>query len=83
MSVLGPLLFLLFINDLPNSSNMKSWLFADDTALGVASDNFTELKIQLNSEINKDQDWLLANKLSVHYAKKNTYYVHPPREKVR
>ena len=72
-SVLGPLLFLIFINDLPNACSLFSWIFADDTALALSSKNFAELEIRFNSEINKAQDWLLANGLSVHYVDKTKY----------
>ena len=47
-SVLGPLLFLIFINDLSNASALFSWLFADDTALALSSDNVHELKERFN-----------------------------------
>ena len=77
-SVIGPLLFLLFINDLPNSTKMNSWLFADDTALGTSADDYTTLQVQFNLEINKVQNWLLANKLSVHYAKKTQFILFIP-----
>ncbi len=80
-SVLGPILFLLFINDLPNSCNMSSWLFAKDTALGVSSDNFQDLQMQMNREIDKVQNWLNANKLSVHYVKKTQYILFVPPSK--
>ena len=72
-SVLGPILFLLFINDLPNSCNLNSWLFADDTALGVSSDNFFDLQSYVNREVQKVHKWLLANKLSIHHVKKTQY----------
>ena len=73
-SVLGPLLFLIFINDLPNASDLISWLFADDTALALSSSNIQELEIRFNYEVNKVHDWLLANRLSVHYSD-NTQYM--------
>ena len=69
-SVLGPLLFLIYINDLPNASELNSWLFADDTALAMSAKNFQELDIKFNKEMSKVQDWLLANGLSVHYEDK-------------
>ena len=43
-SVLGPLLFLIFINDLPNASELCSWLFADDTALALSAKNISHLE---------------------------------------
>ena len=73
-SVLGPLLFLIFINDLPNVSKLNSWLFADDTALAMLSPNIQQLETQFNEEVNKVHDWLLANRLSVHYSIKNAIY---------
>ena len=72
-SVLGPLLFLIYINDLPNSCNLASWLFADDTALALSSKNFNDLEKNFNTEIEKVHEWLLANKLSVHYTDKTQY----------
>ena len=72
-SVLGPLLFLIFINDLPGVSCLSSWLFADDTALALSADNFQELEENFNKEVSKVHDWLLANRLSVHYSDKTKF----------
>ena len=47
------------------------------------SDNFADLKIQLNIQANKVQDWLLANKLSIHYAKKTQFMLFIPRSKAK
>jgi hypothetical protein len=72
-SVLGPLLFLIFINDISNASELGTWLFADDTALVLAACSLALLQSKMNSEVNKVHDWLLANKLSVHYVDKSQY----------
>jgi len=72
-SVLGPLLFLIFINDIPNASKLLTWLFADDTALMASATNLQLLKEIMNTEVAKVQAWLLANRLSVHYVKKSQY----------
>ena len=82
-SVLGPLLFILFMNDLPKSSDMNSWLFADNTGLTRSSASFSDLQDQMNREVGKVKDWLLANKLSVHYAKKTQYILFIPPAKVK
>ena len=72
-SVLGPLLFLIFINDIPHASDLGTWLFADDTALVLSAINLSLLQDKMNSEVYKIQEWLLANKLSVHYVDKSQY----------
>ena len=72
-SVLGPLLFLIFINDLPLTSNLATWLFADDTVLVHSDSNLENLMTKMNQEVDKIQTWLLANKLSVHYIGKSQF----------
>ena len=65
-SVLGPLLFLVYINDICNSCNqMKFYLFADDTNLLYADKNLKFLESTINDELCKLYDWLIANKLSL------------------
>ena len=71
-SVLGPLLFLLYINDIAFSSNtIKFQLFADDTCLFYSHKNKTVLETTINTEMCKIYDWLLANKLSLNVSKSN------------
>ena len=74
-SILGPLLFLLYINDLPNiSRNIKFLLFADDTALFLESAQ-GELQTTLDEELPKVCKWLQANKLSLN-AEKTQYQIY-------
>ena len=72
-SVLGPLLFLIFINDIPLASDLLTWLFADDTVLMASATSLSLLQLKMNTQINQVQDWLLANRLSVHYVDKSQY----------
>ena len=74
-SVLGPLLFLIFINDIPLASDLITWLFADDTVLVASASNISILQNIMNEEVDKVQTWLLANKLSVHYVDKSQYCI--------
>ena len=78
-SVLGPILFLIYINDLPRASSLFTWLFADDSALSASAKNLDDLEAEMNKGANLVQDWLLANKLSVHYVKKTQYMIIQPR----
>ena len=53
-SVLGPLLFLLYINDLYKSSNKRQfYLFADDTSLTYANGDLGKLETEINEELFK------------------------------
>ena len=72
-SVLGPLLFLIFINDLPLASDLYTWLFADDSVFVQSAKSAGDLENIMNTEVDKIQKWLLTNKLSVHYVKKSQF----------
>ena len=69
-SVLGPILFLLFINDLPNISHIiKTILFADDATLTVTGKDVSRLFEVANAELHKFQQWCLANRLTINVLK--------------
>ena len=71
-SVLGPLLFLIYINDIVNSSNIvKFSLFADDTCVTFSHKNINTLVSSLNKEIQNISVWFKSNKLSLNLTKTN------------
>ena len=69
-SILGPLLFLIYINDIIYSSPLLSFiLIADDTNIFYSHKNFHSLITTLNSELSKVSSWFKCNKLSLNIAK--------------
>ena len=83
-SVLGPLLFLLYINDLPNISRILNFfLFADDTNIYYESDNLPDLEKVLNKELTKLHLWLIVNRLSLNVGKTNFLIFHPYNKPLR
>ncbi len=69
-SVLGPLLFLIFINDLPNASEiLRLLLFADDTCALDTDQSLEVLIPRVNAELQKVANWFVVNKISVNVTK--------------
>jgi hypothetical protein len=74
-TILGPLLFLLYINDLPKVVNDKSIsiLFADDTSILITSANKNDFQTKRTTKFNLINEWLGINLLSVNFI--TTHYV--------
>ena len=74
-TILGPLLFLLYINDLPNClSNCEPRMYADDTHLTYAGDNAVNIQLHLNQDLENVHNWLRADKLTLNMTK--TEFMH-------
>ena len=81
-SNLGPLLFLLYINDLPNclKSSVPA-LFADDTNLSVHGVTTEEIEEKLETDLTNVHNWLLINKLTLN-VQKTEYMLIGSRQKL-
>ena len=65
-SILGPLRFLVYVNDLPSSSKiLNPVMFAEDTNLFHEHKNIIKLFVTVNEELMNINDWFMANKLSL------------------
>ncbi len=68
-SILGPILFLCYINDLCNVTDLYTLMFADDTSAFKSGKNLKNLTDHINGEINKMAIWFRANKMCVNVEK--------------
>ena len=84
-STLGPLLFLLYINDLPEFSSPKKLIFrifADDTNIFYSSKDPEQLQRVINEELGNVLKYCTANKLSINFKKTHYMLITSPRKKV-
>ena len=68
-SILDPLLFLIYINDMCQATNCDLLLYADDSCLTVTHKDIKVIEDTLNSNLSSLCDWLVDNKLSIHLGK--------------
>ena len=71
-SILGPLLFLLYVNDMPQAVKSDLLLYADDTCLMHAGKDIKMIEEQLNTDLSSLCDWFIDTKLSVHFGEEKT-----------
>ena len=81
--MLGPLLFLLYINDLHFSiKHSKTRYFADDTCLLLVNKSLKQLKKHMNHDLKHLYNWLVANKISLNKDKTETVLFRHPNKKL-
>ena len=82
-SILGPLLFLLYINDLCDVSPTLSYIqFADDSNIFATGPSINDIILKLNHELESITEWIKANKLLLNISKSNFMIMTSPRKLV-
>ena len=71
-SILGPLIFLLYVNDMSQAVNCELYLYADDSCLLYTDKDITKIENTLNTNFNSLCDWFVENKLSIHFGEDKT-----------
>ncbi|MFM1566744.1 MAG: RNA-directed DNA polymerase, partial [SAR86 cluster bacterium] len=71
-SILGPLLFLLYVNDMSQAVTCDLLLYADDSCLVFEGKDINEIENRLNRDFNTLCDWFVDNKLSIHFGEDKT-----------
>ena len=76
-SVLGPVLFLIYTNDLQNLMESIPRLFADDTAILIKTNSTSELEIKLNEDLARVSIWTNKNRLTLDPIKSHALVISP------
>ena len=71
-STRGPLLFLLYVNDMPQSVSSELLLYADNTCLFFMGEDSKTTENQLHKDFNSLYEWFIDNKLSIHFGEEKT-----------
>ena len=71
-SILGPLHFLIYINDMSQAVKCNLFLYAHDTCLVCQHKDINEIEKQLDKDFESNCDWLVHNKLSIHFGDDKT-----------
>jgi hypothetical protein len=75
-STLGPLLFMVFVNDLPMYVNKgRCTMYADDTIIHVSNENVIDVSQNLNDVLTNVSEWYIANRLALNIDKSNTMLI--------
>ena len=81
-SMLGPLLFLLYINDLKNATNLLGpIMYADDTNLFLTRKDISYLFEMVNLQLERINQWFISNKLSLNVSKTKYSFFHKPSKR--
>ena len=81
--ILGPLLFILYVNDLSNVTDaLFPILFADDTSVYIEAENKPTVVSTLNEELKKINIWVKANKLTLNLDKSHYMFFHRGKRKI-
>ena len=71
-STLGPFLFVIYVNDMPQAGNSNLFLYADDSCLMFQHKEVGEIGKVLNNDFENICDWFVDNKLSIHFGEDKT-----------
>ena len=75
-SILGPLLFLIYANDMSQAVKCDLFLYADDTCLVCQHKDVNKIENQLNEDFSNMCDWFVHNKLSIQFGDDKTKSIH-------
>ena len=85
-SILGPILFCLFINDLPSHISNPTFLYADDSTICVSdnkSNDTVHLQTKITNTLNQLNSWITKNKMVLNYDKTKIMYFNSPSEECK